>query len=485
MTFLIDSIAFLSSGAIFYTNVDVRVRRETTLVINLPVSGQVDFQTVGLEVIDWRKDTFMYAGIPQYRSLENRREVIRWKLDSLDAESEALNLNLEQLKATVKQIENGKTTPSPSFLASVRNSYVVLSTRKRKLEKKIQDVKKRLKSVEDSVAWYRKLRSFGSLVLKVRSMSGGGKSIQVSVYSSGASYRPLYSYYVSSGDFSTILDMKADLRFGGKNPLVHYDVGKIILSSRPAVFSVERPVPSPWYIDRPGLPAPAMGKALEGMEGMAAPAKKRMMVEVREAPYSYEIVVPGRRKLHYRGSNVVDLLEHRTKLDVQYYAYPRYSSRVFMVALFRNDFMDLPPGKAVFYLDGRRLGEGRMGYVARGAVDTLTMGWNPRITARRIMVDRSFVKKGLIGKKRIVERRVYRTRFVNHEGEDVRIVSYFNRPVPRIPDVKVEKYSIDLHSCREGDNGILTCNVVVPAGGSLTVLEEIEVSYPGGMEVIW
>ncbi len=476
---------FLSSGAIIYRNVDVRSSRETTLVINLPASGQVDFQTVGLDVLDWRKDTFMYALIPHYRALENRRETIGWRLDSLKAELEALALNIEQLKATVKQIENGKATPSPSFLASVRNSYVILSMRKRKLERRMEDVKKSLKATEDSLNWYRGLRSFGSLVLRVRPMSTGRKSVQVSVYNSRASYRPLYSYYVSSGDFSTVLDMKADLRFGGKNPIVHYDVGKLILSSRPAVFSVERPRPSPWYISRAGIPSPVMKKAPAGAEGIAAPAREGRMAQVREAPYSYEVVVPGRKKLRYRGSNIVDLLEHRTRLDVQYYAYPRYSRKVFMVALFRNDFMDLPPGKAVFYLDGRRLGESRVGFVAKGDVDTLTMGWNPRITARRTMVDRSFGKKGLIGKKRVVERRTYRTEFVNHERENVRIVSYFNRPVPRIPDVKVEKYSIDLHSCKEGDNGILTCTVVVPAGGTLTVVEEIEVSYPEGMEVNW
>lgn len=486
MTFLVDSIVFLSSGAIFYKNADVQVRRETTIVINLPISGQVDFQTAGLEVLDWRKDTFMYARIPRYRSLEKRLEAVRWRVDSMKTEAEALALNLDQLKATVKQIENGKATPSPSFLASVRNSYIVLSTRKKRLEKRIGEVEKSLKAIEDSVNWYRKLKSFGRLVLRVRPISAGGKSVQVSVYNSRASFKPLYSYYISSGDFNTILNMKADLRFGGKNPLVYYDVRKIILSSRPAVFSVERPRPTPWYINRAGLPVPVMKGVPEKLaEGAMAPMKEKRTVEVREAPYSYEVVVSGRRTLRYRGSNVVDLLEHRTRLDVQYYAYPRYSEKVFMIAIFQNDFMDLPPGKAVFYLDGRRVGEGRVGYVAKGDVDTLTMGWNPRITAKRMMVDRTFKKKGLIGKKRIVEKRTYRTKFVNHERDNARIIAYFNKPIPRIPDVKVEKYSIDLRSCHEGDNGILTCTVVVPAGRTLTVIEEIEVSYPEGMEVRW
>ncbi|GEM_PF-5965454 len=486
MTFLIDSIVFLSSGAIFYTNVEIHARRETTIVINLPVAGQVDFQTRNLEVLEWKKDTFMYARLPLYRRLKNRMEDAGWVLDSLGIQMKALDLNLRQLEATVKQIENGRTPPSPSFMASVRNSYILLSVRKKHLEKKIGQIEKRMAALKDSLKWIEKLGPSGSLILKVRPMKGSaGGSVAISVYHTRASFKPLYEYHVSSRDYSTRISIKANLGFGNTNPLVYFDVGRLILSSRPGIFTRERPLPSPWYI---GTPAPVPVKKMipgEVSREVMASAPAGGSVEVREVPYSYEIVVSGRKRLRYGKSNLVDLLEYDTRLDVQYYAYPRLSSRIFMIGVFRNDFMDFPPGRAVFYLDGRRLSEAHIPYVARGDVDTLTMGWNPRLDATRKMIDRTFGKKGIFGKKRVVEKRTYKTVFSSHERENIHVVAYFNRPVPAVPDVKVEKYSIDLNSCRDGENGVMECTLVIPAGGTLTVLEEIEVSYPEGLKVIW
>lgn len=487
MTFIVDSIVFLGSGALFYSTHGLQVRKETTIVVNLPYPGEVDFETKGLRILDWKRDTFHYAVLDGYRKLEKEKGSIQSRMDSLSRVLESYKLNLRQMEATVKQIENGKISLTPSLLSSVRGMYLKTSLKVLSLQKKLDRLQEKLKSVENSMARYRRLKGFGSLLMRVRPIKGTSQTVSTLVFSRRPSYHPIYEFYLRSSDFTGNLNIRALVNLSGDNPIVSYRTDRIVFSSRPGIFRVSRPKPSPWYIDiLEPMPlrkymAPSKGaeRGLEMVESeIVQPA------EVRKTFVGMEFVASGKYVLHYQGKNYIDLKDYPAKLKPHYYAYPRLSSRAYIIAEFNNRMVDMAPGRAVFYIDGRKVGETSTSYIPMGDTDTLTVGYDPSIHVERKLIEKNLNKKGLFGKKRILEKRKYRTVIKNFKDSPIDLLAYFNKPVPRSADVKVEKYGLDVPH-KELDNGIIEVRIHIPAGGSAVITESIEVSYPSGLRIIW
>lgn len=180
-----------------------------------------------------------------------------------------------------------------------------------------------------------------------------------------------------------------------------------------------------------------------------------------------------------KGSNgkaVVDLEDYSFDVDYTYYAAPKYSCDVFLIAHI-NDWEkhNLLPGSANLFLEGTFVGTTMINPNSTSDTMSLVLGKDKSIVAKREKI-KDVSRNVILGGKKKVDMGIQIT-VKNNKGKDIELI--LEDQVPITSDEKIEIDIKDISGAkREEDTGKLTWKYTLKAGETKVHKIKYEVKHP-------
>ncbi|MEN8928544.1 MAG: DUF4139 domain-containing protein [Flavobacteriales bacterium] len=180
-----------------------------------------------------------------------------------------------------------------------------------------------------------------------------------------------------------------------------------------------------------------------------------------------------------KGSNgkaVVDLEDYSFKVDYVYYAAPKYSCDVFLIAHINNwEKYNLLPGTANLFLEGTFVGTTMINPNSTSDTMSLVLGKDRGIVAKREKI-KDVSRKAILGSSKKVDMGIQIT-VKNNKGKDIEII--VEDQVPITSDEKIEISIKDISKAsKEDDTGKLTWKYTLKAGETKIHKIKYEVKHP-------
>ena len=176
------------------------------------------------------------------------------------------------------------------------------------------------------------------------------------------------------------------------------------------------------------------------------------------------------------GKAVVDLEDYSFDVDYIYYAAPKYSCDVFLIAHIKNwEKHNLLPGTANLFLEGTFVGTTMINPNSTSDTMSLVLGKDKSIVAKREKI-KDISRNAILGGKKTIDMGIQIT-VKNNKGKDIELI--LEDQVPITSDEKIEITIKDVSKAKKDEaTGKLTWKYTLKAGETKVQKIRYEVKHP-------
>ncbi|MCC5835235.1 MAG: mucoidy inhibitor MuiA family protein [Opitutales bacterium] len=255
-----------------------------------------------------------------------------------------------------------------------------------------------------------------------------------------ASWSPIYRLDAKPESGSLDFEMKAQVRQqSGEN----WDSVELVLSTARALSGGDVPELPPLYLqplvsrDQITEYAPARARSVEPDSAMMMAAPPPSVYE--EGLTFFRVRLPNRETVSGGGEEQVFRID-AGKRSAEFWSEvsPVINPTSYLQAEFSNE-LDIPllPGNSEIFIDGERVGRGRVGHTLPGETVQVGLGQNERIRVERTTTEHTGGDRGLLSRSRIY-RRGYLTTIENRMGSAHRLIVQDRVPQSRDDQIDVQ-----------------------------------------------
>lgn len=482
----ITDVTVYTNGAQVYRKANFTAKIGITELIIEGVSPNIDPKSLQVKalgnvvIIDSKYDTYYpqpskpkLEGLPlkirnDIRLLQDSIDNIQFDLKEIQDEIDVLNTSKTILANNGAIRGQGKVNDSIQLLKQAMEYYQV---KMNELNKKIQVLQRRK---SDKTSKYNAMAQRMQDLVNYQSSNepqepkGPIHRIIVTVQAKEIVTGKLtVSYLVSGASWVPSYDLRADITTGkvnltykgavSQNTGEEWDNVKLTLSTNDPYQNKTKPELHPWYLDyynrvnldygrtnAYGLNAPTMAgesKALakESLEDAEMSYNFTTMID-RVIAAEYVIDLPY--TIENDGESHLVLVRNTDlSASYRYYCVPKIDPGVFLVAeIIKLDELQLVPAAANIFFDGTYMGETYLDPTSMNDTLTLSLGKDPNIIAKRILLKKD-VKEKIVDKD--IERTMaFEISMKNLKGVAVEVVIEDQIPITTNGEITIEKLEV-------------------------------------------
>lgn len=367
-----------------------------------------------------------------------------------------------------------------------------LQTRKRTLERRIQQIKQQLDQLRNA-----RPRERYTAVVEVEVSQPGDLTVELSYVITGAGWAPLYDLRLSEGEGAAVLEVGYLAQVSQQSGEDWRDITLTLSTARPAL-AARLPELEPWYIepvhalplDVVAAPRAAVMKASladvqmeRGVEGRKPGPVEEARATVSQSGAAVTYLAPGKVTIPPDGAqHKVVITRYPLSPNLDYVTAPGLVEAVYRRAKVINASpYTLLPGKANLFTGDDFIGSTQLELVAPQGEVELYFGVDDRIKVERELKRRE-VDKTLIGGKRRLHY-AYEIRLENLLGAVASLALHDQLPVARHEEIKVRLDSVEPKPSQQTELNLLKWELTLAPKEKRTLRFEFTVEYPQTLEV--
>lgn len=451
----ISEVTVYTSGAQVTRKANFNVKPGVTQLIIEGVSPNLDQRSLQVKaygnvvIIDSKYD--IYYPEPKEIKLEGLPLKIRKDINLLQDSIDNLQFEITELKDEIDILNNsksilanngairgvGKVNDSIQLLKAAMDYYQVkmneinkklqlLNKKKKEKDAKMAKMNQRmtdLKNYQESTNPEEPKGPIHRIVVTVQSKENVAGKMTVSYLVSSASWVPTYDLRADIMTGKVNLTYKANIT---QNSGEKWDNVALTLSTNDPYQNKTKPELHPWYLDfyrnvyngttnninygrtnQAGLVAPAAKQESDYEEG----AKETLSLNMAETSASFTTIIDRTISAEYKidlpytieddgESHLVLVRNMDLNANYRYYSVPKIDPSVFLVAeILKLDELQLVPATANIFFDGTYMGETYLDPSQMQDTLTLSLGKDPNIIVKRILLKKDYKEK-IIGNEK-------------------------------------------------------------------------------------
>lgn len=467
--------------------------------------GTAHARLLGMQV---QREFYTETPTEQVRLLEEELEKAEDEMSALEAQISLVTAGRARLDALAghtdlyaRALAAGETTVEAqlAFFDALRQSgarldeeNLSLQSRKRALERRIQQLKQQLDQLRSA-----RPRERYAAVVEVEVFQPGELVIELSYVITGAGWSPLYDLRLSEGEGETALEVGYLAQVSQQSGEDWQDISLTLSTARPAL-AARLPELEPWYIEPvhalpmgvAAAPRAAVMKAAmpdvqmeRGAEARRLAPAEEALATVGQSGAAVTYLAPGKVTIPPDGAqHKVVIARYPLVPNLDYVTAPGLVEAVYRRAKMVNASpYTLLPGKANLFAGEDFIGSTSLELVAAQGEIELYFGVDDRIRVERELKRRE-VDKTLIGGKRRLHY-AYEIRLENLLGANASLTLHDQIPVARHEEIKVRLDSIEPKPAEQTNLNLLKWELSLAPKEKRTLRFEFTVEYPPALEV--
>ncbi len=500
----IKSVKIFSRGAEITRNANVKLKEGVDTLKIQGISAFLNQQTIqakidGAMILDIKfnaNHTNQIKDQPKLAKIKSQIKSVEKEL--LDLNDELAYLKIEKdLILSNKKISNEETLD----IEDVKDFVAYYKSKVPGLIQKITDTKQQIQKFEEVKS---KLQKQVTELQKVTNEKTGEINI---IYNSKQNRQGKLElrYHVLRCGWSPLYNMRASnigepIKFE-YNAMIYQNTGinwnncDLTVATGNPVLSGEKPELFAWKLNnesyiaykskargRGKLEAPGFyGDLEEDSDKLAGIANFSRPMQQENLTFT-SFSIPGKLNLNSgEGEKNVNLLRRKLPATYHYYAVPKKSSGVYLLAQVTEwEKMPLIPGKSHIYFDQTYVGKSYLNPKTMKDTLDVSLGQDQNIFVERTKQEGKCINKtNLLG---VSKSRGFEITVKNNRNKPVKIEIVDQIPIAKDNKIKVE-HKLDGNWELKEETGILEWNIEVPAGEKKSASFEFEVKHPKNFNV--
>jgi len=443
-----------------------------SLVVALPAASGVKVDDVQIKPIPYQDEARIAELRKQLAAAENEKKDVRAKLQSLDVQMQFWQA---QTKAKTKTIADAYRTAD-----AIGKNILKASQEKFAAESQLEKIEKNIKKLQDELnqaagkketAWEATVTFSGRVAKEI--------SLAYAYTLAGCGWFPLYRVEALPASGSVSFSWEAEVwQSSGKD----WKQVTLHLATLQPSAGAEPPAMPDWVIQPRTLYKMSRSKAVLKAPLMeeAAPADEENLLAPEETKNAtYSVWSLGKINLAAGERQRLKIKDETWPAEFLFLARPALNTQAFVRADVRlNQPADIPPGQALFLIDGAILGKRDFSFA--GTEREIYFGTSPLISVTSTTLANQSGAKTFLQDKQ-TKRWQWLIEAKNSGGSDVKL--RIEEPVPQARDQRIKLTFKQNPEPAEKDHAKFVWLVDVPAGQKKIITNTVELEAPADMNL--
>jgi len=423
-----------------------------------------------------------------------RITTLKEKLESINAQINAKQNEIQALSIVLEYIKKGSTSPfTVAMTAAQMQSILQL------IEQHSSQSYKKIATLQQELQKHKEEKERLEKELSLLNGDEATKSLQLVIVHTGQdSAMVIIQYITGNAGWNMEYDARANTETQTIevicNARVYQKTGEdwkdvsLELSTSKPFFATQKPTLNPWYLDiyQPSYYYKESAKSMKlKSEDAEAPQEAEEMPEMQEERIAFSFQVKGAKTIPSDGNAYkIPVATATTDCTVRYATVPKVLPYVMLEGEFPNPF-DFPMqgGKMNVYLDGKYVNSFNLNklFIPKDSI-TIALGVDESLLVERKLLSKKTEYKGLVSKTRRIEY-VYSIKLANGKKRDVTVTVQDAIPVSQNEKITVTLINKNSIGANIDNEGKATWQVQLPPNQKKELTIHFAVEYPESVQV--